>query len=275
MSTRSPSQTKLSASAYLEALEGVEQQFALLRFAVRSCSERRLIEFNKSFLQKRLGVVDASLAKFNAKFPDLADPEIYAEGKKWVKSDWGKKNRHRDMRFKIEFLEDRLNQSELLLLVAHFESFMKVVHKQFLLAAPGIVLSKGKTEILVKSIFSKTDDFRPDLWLRGAIFKEVKVLDREGITEKAQYFQKHYKISFGSDAELKALVEIMAQRNKVSHEIFIREGDEPNLATEPERVSELPVVPDDLLRDARRLFREIPARCVSVGAKRYPAFFKS
>lgn len=274
MSSQASGQSKLSASAYLDALERVEQQFALLRFAV-SCSESRLSKFNKGFLEKRLGMVDVNLTKLNEKFPETADPELDAELRKMVKSDWRKRNRHRDMRFRIEFLEDRLNQSELLLLVAHFESFLKVVHMQYLLAAPGIVLSKGKTEILVKSLFSKTDDFRPDLWLRGAIFKEVKVLDREGITEKADYFQKHYKISFGSDVDLKTLVEIMEQRNKVSHEIFVREGEKPNLATEPERVSELPVVPDDLLCEARRMFREIPSRCVSVGAKRYPAFFKS
>lgn len=275
MNSRSPSQTKLSASAYVEALGGVEQQFALLRFAVRSCSKRRLNEFNKGLSEKTRGVFDANLAKLNQKRPDLANPKFDAELRKMLDSELRKQNRPRDLRFKIEFIEDRLNQSELLLLVAHFESFLKVVHMQFLSVAPGIVLGNAKTEILVASLFSKTADFRPDLWLRGAIEKEIKALDRENIEKKAKYFQKHYKISFGSDADLKTLVEIMEQRNKVSHEILIREGEKPNLETEPERVSELPVVPDDLLRDARRMFREIPSRCVSVGAKRYPAYFKS
>ena len=50
--------------------------------------------------------------------------------------------------------------------------------------------------------------------------KEVKWLDSQNIESKADYFEKHFGISFGKPKEIEELKEIMRRRNEISHEIY-------------------------------------------------------
>ncbi len=177
-----------------------------------------------------------------------------------------KDNRPANTRFKIEMSEDRINQSELLLLVAHFESFMKLMHETFLLAAPNKVFGKGfrdeqNPRIPVKEIFDSTQSsWNAQKFLNELVAKEVKWLDAQNIEVKTNYFSKHFGILFGGEKEIDELKEIMVTRNKISHEIY---------STPPrtlEQIKDQPLVSDAMLKRARNLFKSIPMKCIGVGA---------
>ena len=125
----------LSISPYLEAIAAVESQFSLIRFALKNLSKAKI----QAFFKRQL---DEELSSLDSYFQEL-DPQNEIGVKdylsRYLKKEHRKKHRPGDIRFHVEFLEDRLNQSELLLLVAHFESFMKEIHETFLTAAPAKV----------------------------------------------------------------------------------------------------------------------------------------
>lgn len=179
-----------------------------------------------------------------------------------------KDNRPADTRFKIEMSEDRINQSELLLLVAHFESFMKEVHQTFLTAAPAKVFSKRDTKFMLRELFAPETGSSFSKFLNELIIKEVKRLDKENIEAMAGYFFEHFGIGFGTKEEIDDLKEIMVTRNKISHEIY---------STPPrtlEQIKDQPLVSDAMLKRARNLFKSVPRKCVEVGAKTYQSHFR-
>ena len=152
-----------------------------------------------------------------------------------------------DTRFKVEFAEDRLNQSEMLLLVAHFESFMKEVHRTF--------LTVGTAD----GCKANTDE---------QIGKKVRRLEHQNIRDRASYFQQNYDISFGSQDDIDALEEISDVRNKISHEFYRKPP------SHLEGVEEQPLVSGMLLKKARSLFRLVPEACFEKGIKQYPTHFR-
>lgn len=256
--------TRLSARNYLAALEGVETQFALIRFALSALSKNSIKGFFKARLQNQLDVISASfqLLKENAEGDKVKEWEQTEEMmREFTKKKHRKNFKPSDTRFKIEFSEDRLNQSELLLLVAHFESFMKEVHRTFLIAAPAKVFSKRDTKVMLREVFE--DGFRNEL-----IHKEVKFLDSQRVERRAEYFLEHFGVSFGSQKDVDDLREIMETRNKISHEIYF---------STPHRLEQIkspPLASDVMLKRARILFRDIPQNCVKAGAKVYQSYFR-
>jgi hypothetical protein len=185
-----------------------------------------------------------------------------------AKKEHRKESKTSDNRFKIELSEDRLNQSELLLLVAHFESFMKEVHLAFLTAAPAKVFSKRDTSFMLREAFQDGSGGCFTKFLKELITKEVKSLDSQRVDRRADYFAKNFQVSFGSEAEIKHLKEILDTRNKISHEIYLAP------AHTLEDVRDQPLVSDEMLNRARQLFRQIPRRCVEAGAKDYQSYFQ-
>jgi len=257
-------------------LEAVQTQFALIRFALSRLSKASIREFFH-------GRVDAMQAALDQYLRDL-NPEAMPAGVEIASVKGGidayvslqrkkarKDSRPSDHRFRIELSEDRLNQSELLLLVAHFESFMKEVHHTLLLANPLKAFGKSEKEVKLKEVFlSDADPVRPfDKFFRETVIKEVKRLDSQKIDQKAEYFQKHFGISFGSADEIAELTDILKVRNQISHEIYKRP---PNSL---EDVSDQLIVSDQTLSRARWLFYEVPRRCIDAGARDYPSYFRS
>jgi len=186
-----------------------------------------------------------------------------------------------NLRFTSEFTEDRLNQSELLLLVAHFESFMRLVHERFLLAAPNKVFGKGfrdeqNPKIPIKDIFDTTQSaWNSQKFLNELVAKEVKWLDAQNIEMKADYFSKHFGISFGSADDVKELKAIMKRRNEISHEIYEPPKSEGEVLKDAlEEGKEPPLVPGSMLKTARELFHSIPRSCIEYGGKTYQSYFK-
>ena len=262
---------RLSVKTYLAALEGVETQFALIRFALSELSKSAI----KKFLRERLDRQLSGITAFYAMGRSITQKEDTGEMgrteksvREVIKKEHKKDSKPSDNRFKIELSEDRLNQSELLLLVAHFESFMKEVHQTFLQAAPGRVFSNRDTKVMLRDLFHTGNGRHFEKFLNELIIKEVKSLDAQRIGQRVDYFSKNFGVSFDSQKEIHDLEQIMETRNKISHEIYC--PPPPSL----EQVKELPIVDDEMLRRARLLFRDIPQRCVEVGAKAYQSYFQ-
>src|ERR1035441_4367833 len=263
--------TRLSVELYLDALQGVETQFALIRLALGELSKNAIKGFLKARLEKELGNISEAFekAKENAQGQVVEVLDDVEKGvKKLVKKQHRKDSRPSDTRFKIELSEDRLNQSELLLMVAHFESFMKEVHRTFLTAAPAKVFSKRDTKFMLREAFEDEAGGLFSKFLKELVIKEVKKLDAMRIEQRSEYFSEYFGVSFGSQVDIGDLKEIMEMRNKISHEIYCP----PPLG--PEEVTVQPLVPDKMLELARGLFREVPRRCVEAGAKVYPSHFR-
>jgi len=196
--------------------------------------------------------------------------ENFEDLRRCIENKHEKQNRPADNRFKIELSEDRLNQSELLLLVAHFESFMKEVHRTFLRAAPAIVFGKRDTKVELSELFDTQAGILFDKFLNELIIKEVKRLDAQKIEQRAQYFADKFGVSFGDPSVIETLKNIMRTRNRISHEIY---SAPPSTI---EEIKEQPLVSDEMLGQGRSILRDVPANCIRAGArsKIYSAYFR-
>jgi RiboL-PSP-HEPN len=262
---------RLFIEPYHEALESVETQFALIRFALNGLPKSRIQEFFKSRLKNTLAIIDAGMEDFGKDLPpeqkEKAQRGAAYWRREWIKQE-KRKNRPADARFKLELSEDRLNQSELLLLVAHFESFMKQVHRTFLRAGLAKLISDSDTKISPQEVFNQNTGDPVNRFFKELVAREVNRLDKEGIEKRIKYFSDYFVTSPGRKNEIDELKEIMDQRNEVTHAIF---SPPPRTL---EQVKEQPLVSDQMLARARSLFREVPRRWVQVGAKRFPAYFR-
>ena len=264
--------SKLSSSEYLDALEGVETQFALVRYAMKHLPKYKLKCFFKIVISNKLEELESELDKFN-NLQSEPEKKIPEESRKIIRDVIGKdvrtKNKIRDARFKMEMSEDRINQSELLLLVAHFESFMQLVHKTFLHAAPSRVFSQKQTSVRLCDIFNRENTaFNSTAFLTEIIKKEVKYLDRDKFVAKADYFERFFGITFGTEQEVAELDGIMDLRNNISHEAFKLPPKSLDLIVEQHLVS------GETLKRARKFFCQIPIKCVNHGIKSYPHYFE-
>jgi len=264
---------RLCLRPYREALEGVKTQFDLIRFILKQPADGRVQQFYKERLDAYLARLDGTVGKYKKNQPTEEAKEwseIHKDLRDHAVEKHDKQNRPADDRFKIELSEDRLNQSELLLLVAHFESFMKEVHRAFLTAAPAKVFSKRNTEVKLSEIFDTQDASSLRKFLNELVIKEVKRLDTQNIEQRAKYFADYFGVSFGKESEIGQLKEIMKTRNRIAHEIY----SAPPATLE--EIKDQPLVSDEMLRQARRIFKEVPRRCVEAGAKNknYQSYFR-
>jgi len=274
--------SRLSGAAYRREIENVTLQFELIRFVVKKLTEKDKKIFFGDLAVKKLEGIE----KFRAfmKEKSLLPTEEADRQAEMLILDNRREQRRRiktKVLHYVEFSEDKLNQSEVLLLVAHFESFMRLVHETFLSAAPHKVFGtafRGKqgSRVGLREVFNvDAQAWSPSKFLKELITKEVKWLDAQGIQQKVTYFEKHFAISFGNTADIKALKEIMQRRNQISHEIFESgKSDDEMLKERLGEGKEPPLVSDDMLRKARKLFHEIPKKCIEAGAKAYQSHFR-
>jgi hypothetical protein len=274
---------RLSFRPYRQTIERVQTQFDLIRFSLQSLTPKDQKEFFQKVSEEKIAKIEKFRlsAKKHKIFPDEEVDQMANEQVERIKSELRREKRAGNLRFTSEFTEDGLNQSELLLLVAHFESFMKLVHERFLLAAPNRVFGtafRGEQtpKILIKEIFDADQVvWNPQKFLKEQIAKEVKWLDAQNIETKADYFAKYFGISFGKPDEIEELKGIMKLRNKISHEIYAPPKTENEVLTETlEMGKEQPLVPDPQLKKARMLFNSIPQSCIKYGGKTYQSYFK-
>lgn len=272
------SSSKLSYAPYRRAITQLSEQFELLRYALRSIKEPDRKRFSKEIKSRDLKALE--LFKKNSQLlpPGVLTPEIEELCTKSLSSKALKAQRSRNkitLHQYLEFPEVRLDQSELLLRIAYFEAFMRIVHEAFLRAAPGKVFGvsfRGKQGIKValSDVFNKgnTHWLSPNL-LTELIQKEVKWLDAQNIEQRASYFEKHFAITFGKKDEIKKLTKIMRRRNEIAHEVF----EWPMSQDERLQGKEPPLPTAEMLQLARKLFSEIPEHCVKQGATIYQSYF--
>jgi hypothetical protein len=274
---------RLSFRPYRQTIERVQTQFDLIRFSLQSLSKKDQKKFFNQVSDEKIARVEKfrAVAKQYKINTDEETDQIANEQIERIKSDLRREKRAGNLLVTSEFTEDRLNQSELLLLVAHFESFMKLVHERFLLAAPGRVFGNAfrgeqNPRIPLKDIFDSTEVFwNSHKFLQEQIAKEVKWLDAQNIETKADYFAKYFGISFGKPEDIEELKKTMKRRNEISHEIYEPPKTEEEVLVETlEKGKEQPLVPDPMLKKARSLFESIPRSCIEFGGKTYQSYFK-
>jgi len=274
---------RLSFRPYRLAVERVWIRFDLIRFSLQVLKERDQKNFFTNVSDEKIAKIEKFRvrAKQHKFFPDEEVDRIADEQIESIKSVLRRERRSGNLRFTAEFTEDRINQSELLLLVAHFESFMKLVHEKFLLAAPGKVFGKGfrdeqNPRIPIREIFDTSEGWwNSQKFLNELVAKEVKWLDAQSIETKSDYFAKNFGIMFGDASDIAELKSIMKRRNEISHEVYAppNNGDEVLKKTLGEG-KEPPLVPSPMLKQARQLFESIPRTCIEYGGKTYQSFFK-
>jgi len=274
---------RMSFKPYRQVLERVQTQFDLLRFSLTSLKPKERKRFFNGIAEQKFASIEEFrvMAKRHKLFLDEEVDEMANDQIAKVKSDARRANRAGNLHAVSEFTEDRLNQSELLLLVAHFESFMKLVHETFLNAAPGTVFGKGfrddqNPRIPLKDIFDPTQGYwNSHKFLRELVTKEVKWLDAQSIETKADYFNRHFGVLFGSADDIKELVSIMRRRNQISHEIYEPPKNQDQMLKETLEHGKLqPLVDTPMLVKARQFFYSIPQKCIEHGGKTYQSHFK-
>lgn len=274
---------RLSFKPYRLTLESVQTQFDLLRFSMKSLKPSERKRFFKGITEARLAEIENTRRKLKEHkiLPDEDVEELAKDQIAFLLKESRRASRAGNLHALSEFTEDRLNQSELLLLVAHFESFMKLVHEKFLYAAPSKVFGSGfrgkqNPEIKLKDIFDSTESFwNSQKFLRELITKEVEWLDAQSIITKADYFAKHLGVQFGSPEEIKELASVMRRRNEISHEIYEPPKNQGQMLKETlEQGKQQPLVETPMLKKARKFFYWIPQKCVEHGGKTYQNYFK-
>ena len=274
---------RLSFRPYRQTIERVQTQFDLIRFSLQSLTAKDQKQFFKKVSDEKIGNIEKFrvLAKQHKILPDDQVDQDADMMIGHIKTEMRREKRAGNLRLTAEFTEDRLNQSKLLLLVAHFESFMKLVHERLLLAAPAKVFGNAfrgeqNPRIPLRDIFDSTEVFwNSHKFLQEQIAKEVKWLDAQNIETKADYFAKYFGISFGKPEDIEELKKIMKRRNEISHEIYEPPKTEEQVLTETlEKGKEQPLVPDPMLKKARSLFESIPRSCIEYGGKTYQSYFK-
>ena len=140
---------RLSVKPYWQVLERVQTQFDLMRFSLKVLKEKDQKQFCRETAEKKIAQIDKfrTAVKQQKLASDEEADRIAGLQIKIVQLDLRRENRAGNIYATSEFTEDRLNQSELLLLVAHFESFMKELHTQVLKSKPRLmaVRSPGRT----------------------------------------------------------------------------------------------------------------------------------
>lgn len=171
-------------------------------------------------------------------------------------------NLRRQIQHHVEFAENKINQTEIILRCAYFEAEMKDIHRFCLYAKPEI-LQKRQKEIPLAKLIAKGED----AILEEEIETEVRRLDKENVKERAKYFKDTLGLDWGDPRLPKSklrvphakCVEALHQASEIRNKIVHRESDY--------------VVKLDELETARRFFTFVPSCCCKQAVKLYPTHF--
>ena len=150
---------------------------------------------------------------------------------------------------RLEEVEQRLRQNEVILLIALFENEMKEIHREMLRQNPQL-LKPDRQVSLGKLVSQGTKNV-----IESEIDRDVQSLDRKSVEERAHYFQNHLNLDW-FNGKVTPLVRVAVDcRNRILHET-------PN--TE---------VPDFELMTAQFVAFHLPLYCCLQGAAEYPSGF--
>jgi len=170
-------------------------------------------------------------------------------------------NLRRQIQHHVEFAENKINQTEIILRCAYFEAEMKDIHRHCLYAKP--TLLKPDKKIDLGRVVAKGED----TVVEEEIKAEVKRLDGESTLTRASYFKATLKLDWGDpkmpDPKLRVshetCVDAIDEVTKLRHKIVHEESDH--------------VVSLDALEKARRYYTFVPYCCCKQAVNLYPSHF--
>jgi hypothetical protein len=146
-----------------------------------------------------------------------------------------------------EEARNRVNQNELILLVALFEVQMKDIHREILLQEPSL-LNTDRQISLGRMIAEGSEAV-----IQLEIDREVQLLDRKRPDERARYFHQRLRLNWLN--QMPQVQRVLDTRNRLLHE------------------NSGMTVGDDELKEARSVALGIPFECTRQCVERYPTVF--
>ncbi|MFM2295470.1 MAG: hypothetical protein RLZZ350_1883 [Verrucomicrobiota bacterium] len=235
----------------------METQFEFLRYSFQKLSQARAKEF---FVMKRttessrleLGLKKASELGVEAEIIE----SVKQSGKKRLIKKWGGENREL---YQEQYVPDDLNKSELLLLVALFESYLKEFYEALIRAEPRRAFAKSGKQENLREIFSdNVEVWRSSKFFQKVVVAEVDRFDHTPFCERMDFLTEAYELKH-SEKDIKTANDLIDRRHKISHRWTDR--------NEVKHVS-----PQDL-SDTRRILRSIPGSLITQASKKYPRHF--
>ena len=148
---------------------------------------------------------------------------------------------------KHQDLANRLSQNEIILLVAVFEDFMKLIHSEVLRHNLGLLNSERTIPLGRLTALGEAKIIEEE------IERAVQMLDRKSAREKCQAFAK---LGLSWDEMAEKIDAVIRLRNEILHEDVNR------------------LVTGQNIQDCRMCVLELPMRVCSAGMKAYPATFE-
>jgi hypothetical protein len=165
----------------------------------------------------------------------------------------------------VEFAENKLHQTEIILRCAFFEAEMKDVHRHCLYAKS--TLLKADRKIDLGRVVVKGED----AVIEEEIEAEVDRIDRQGVNERAKYFRETLGLKWGDP---KLFKQFYSQEMNLDHEGFVTKIETySNLRNKIVHEDTDYVVKQDELKEARDYFTCVPTLCCLQALKLYPTHF--
>ncbi len=244
---------------YLQAIQQMETQFEFLRCALEGLSEKRTNDFFATKHKLEISDFRSRIEKLSAMGLDKSALDLTLQHtEKTLKKKWGGEKREL---YRKQFVPDDLNKSELLLLVALFEGFLKDAYRALVYAEPRRAFaSSGKQASLKEMFVDNVEEWRKSKFFQEIADDEVDRFDHLSFKDRIVALTKRYEFKF-EEKEVKVAHELIERRHKISH-----------CWTDRDEVKH--VSPQDL-GDARRVFNSIPLRLARQASGKYPKHFKN
>jgi len=232
----------IDANQYLLRLMSVIEQFKL--------AKRMVSTFSASSGDLAAIVNEESLALQN-QFDRLSVPNVseeIAQRREHLVQKYSQQLQA-ELPNRIAHVGNRLNQNELILLVALFEAQMKDIQREILRQEPALL--KPDRMIPLGRIVA----VGRDAIVEEEIEREVQEVDRKSVADRAQYFERRLRIDWFGGHVVSIVKESLDLRNRVIHA-------EPDLQ-----------VSDTDVDTARWVTFAVPYYCCLRASERYPVAF--
>jgi hypothetical protein len=248
---------------YVERVISVMRQFDMVRKAlvdfrdsparleqVAHDSVSELLETIRRFSGSRLSGAQERRTESRKPLPEDLVHGFYAEHES-VKQHFREvgEDAKNDFVEKARVALNRVNQNELILMVALFESQMKEIHRGVLRQAPALL--KSDRQVSLGRLISDGAESLIEL----EIEREAQSLDRKSVKDRAAYFHKHLGLEVDDAESIRCWEQMVEARNELLH------GDCDKEIT------------DSQLKLMHAVVLLVPFRYCEQCAKRYPKGF--
>src|SRR5688572_12485207 len=169
----------IDGDAYMSRFTGIYLQFDLAMRAVDG------FKGSKEAIEKYVG---EEMQELRAMLGEVSKPSGFDIGKHWAFSEDGSKNYIESLKAhlpsQLDLVVNRIRQNKLILLVTLLESLLKDVHREVLRHNPGLL--KADRLIPLGKLFAGSSASI----IEEEIEREVQIMDRKSVKEKADYFDK-------------------------------------------------------------------------------------